>query len=184
MTQRESAGALFLKETSETFRSQKHLAERAISQVKDEHLHVPLDENTNAIAVIMKHIAGNLLSRWTEFLTTDGEKPWRERDGEFVDDFTSREETVDFWEQGWTRLFETLSELTETDLATTITIRGEPHTVLRATQRAIGHIGFHVGQIVLLARHLAKDDWTTLSIPRGSGESDECDHRVRKGMHP
>ena len=160
------------------FRSQKDLADRAIAQVSDDNLHVALDSNTNSIAVIMKHLAGNMLSRWTDFLTSDGEKPDRNRDEEFVDRFTSRAEVIAFWERGWRALFDTLASLTPDDLCRTITIRGEPHSVIRAIDRQLSHYGYHVGQIVLIARILAGEKWTTLTIPRG--ESQQYNRRVWK----
>jgi hypothetical protein len=150
------------------FRSNKDLADRAIAQLPDDRLHVALDANTNSIAVIMKHVAGNLLSRWTDFLTTDGEKPGRNRDGEFVDEFTSRDELTAFWESGWQRLFDSLAELTPADLARTVIIRGEPHSVPLAMQRSLAHCGYHVGQIILIARILAGDQWDTITIPRAA----------------
>jgi hypothetical protein len=149
------------------FRSNKGLADRAVAQLSDDRLHVALDENTNSIAVIMKHVAGNLLSRWTDFLTSDGEKPWRDRDDEFVDSFTSRDELIAHWESGWQRLFDSLSALRADDMGKTMTIRGEPHTVPLAIQRSLAHCGYHVGQIVLIARILAGERWDTLTIPRG-----------------
>ncbi len=154
-----------------SLRANKGWADKAISQLPDEKLHVALDENTNSIAVIMKHVAGNLLSRWTDFLTTDGEKPWRNRDDEFVDSFSNREELLAHWEQGWTRLFETLASLTPPDLSRTVTIRGEPHSVPLAIQRSLAHCGYHVGQIVMIARILAGDEWQTITIPRGGSAS-------------
>jgi len=180
MTERKPIAELFLEESLETFRGQKRLAERAVAQTSDEHLHVALDEHTNSIAVMMQHIAGNLLSRWTDFLTSDGEKPWRERDREFVDDGKSREELMRRWEKGWARLTATLEQLTEDDLPKTVTIRGQERTALREIEGAISHFGYHIGQIVLVARHLARDDWQTLSIPRGPGESDKYNKRVWK----
>jgi hypothetical protein len=150
------------------FRSNKGWADKAVAQLPDDKLHVALDPNTNSIAVIMKHVAGNLLSRWTDFLTTDGEKPWRNRDDEFVDSFTSRDELVAYWESGWGRLFDTLAGLAAGDLGGTVTIRGEPHTVPLAIHRSLAHCGYHVGQIVLIARILAGDHWTTITIPRGA----------------
>jgi hypothetical protein len=149
------------------FRSNKTLADRAVAQVPDERLHMPLDSNTNSIAVIMKHVAGNLLSRWTEFLTTDGEKPWRNRDDEFVDTFSSRQEVLDYWERGWGCLFATLESLRPADLARNVTIRGESHSVPLAICRALAHCGYHGGQIVLIARILSGDNWQVLTIPRG-----------------
>src|SRR5256714_7662139 len=118
------------------FEANKRLADRAVAQVPDEKLHVTLDVNTNSIAVIMKHVAGNLLSRWTDFLTTDGEKPWRNRDDEFVDTFTSRADLLAYWESGWQRLFDALAALSPADVNTTVTIRGEPHSVPLAVHRS------------------------------------------------
>lgn len=154
-----------------TFRSQKLLAQRAIEQLSDEQLRKPLDENTNSVAVIMKHMAGNMLSRWTDFLTSDGDKPWRIRDGEFIDDFASRAEIDAFWQRGWECLFATLESLAPADLSRTVTIRQEPHRVALAIARQLSHYGYHVGQIVLTARLLAKDNWTVLTIPRGGSEA-------------
>lgn len=155
----------------ETFRSQKTLAQRAIAQVSDEQLHQPLDPHTNSIAVIMQHLAGNMLSRWTDFLSTDGEKAWRDRDGEFVDQRSSRQQLEDQWEQGWACAMKSVSQLSDQALGKIVHIRGQPHTVIRALDRQIDHVGYHVGQIVQIARILAGDHWTTLSIPRGESEA-------------
>lgn len=149
------------------FRQYKDLAERAVAQVSDQALHQALDEDTNAIAVILQHVAGNLTSRFTEFLTSDGEKPWRDRDGEFVDVHRSRTELMALWEQGWSCLFGALEVLTPADLDKTVFIRGEAHPVWLAVARALAHCAYHVGQIVLIARVLAGDQWETLTIPRG-----------------
>jgi hypothetical protein len=116
----------------------------------------------------MKHVAGNLISRWTDFLTTDGEKPWRNRDDEFVDTFTARGELIAYWESGWQRLFDSLAGPKADDLGKTVTIRGEPHSVPLAIQRSLAHCGYHVGQIMLIARILAGDRWTMITIPRGA----------------
>jgi hypothetical protein len=151
-----------------SFQSNKSWADRAVAQLPDDKLHLALDPNTNCIAVIMKHVAGNLLSRWTDFLTTDGEKPWRDRDDEFVDSFASREALTAYWESGWRRLFDALAALTAEDVGKTVTIRGEPHSVPLAIQRSLAHCGYHVGQIMLVARILAGDHWTTITIPRGA----------------
>lgn len=148
------------------FRSNKGWADKAIAQLPDNKLHVALDPHTNCIAVIMKHVAGNLLSRWTDFLTTDGEKPWRNRDDEFVDTFKSRDELIASWEAGWQCLFHALNTLTPDDVTKTVTIRGEPHSVPLAIQRSLAHCGYHVGQIILIARILAQEQWTTITIPR------------------
>jgi uncharacterized protein DUF1572 len=151
-----------------SFRANKGWADKAIVQLADDKLHIALDPNTNSIAVIMKHVAGNLLSRWTDFLTTDGEKPWRNRDDEFVDTFTTRDELTAYWNSGWQRLFDSLAGLAAADLIKTVTIRGEPHTVPLAIARSLAHCGYHVGQIVLIARILAGENWTTITIPRGA----------------
>jgi uncharacterized damage-inducible protein DinB len=163
-------GTLFLASAMASFKAQKKLAERAVVQLSVEQLHQPLDENTNSMAVIMKHLAGNMLSRWTDFLTTDGEKDWRNRDQEFVDEFRSLEELMDFWRRGWERLFSALEALTAEDLSATVRIRGQAHTVIEAIHRQLDHYGYHVGQMVLTARVLAKDRWSTLSIPPGGSE--------------
>jgi len=152
-----------------SFRANKGWADKAIGQLADDKLHIALDPNTNCIAVIMKHVAGNLLSRWTDFLTTDGEKPWRNRDDEFVDSFKTRDELLAWWNSGWQTLFDSLESLSPADLLKTVTIRGEPHTVPLAIQRSLAHSCYHIGQIILIARILAGDNWTT--IPRGASAS-------------
>ena len=162
-----TTSAEFLAAILNAFEANKRLADRAVEQVPDDKLHVALDEHTNSIAVIMKHVAGNLTSRWTDFLTSDGEKPGRNRDDEFVDSFRSRAEVLACWERGWDVLIKTLQSLTPDDLAKTVTIRGEPHTVPLALSRSLGHTCYHIGQIVQLARHHAGDKWNVLTIPRG-----------------
>jgi hypothetical protein len=160
----------FVAAAINAFEGNKRLADRAIAQLADEKLRMALDPNTNSIAVIMKHVAGNLISRWTDFLTSDGEKPGRNRDEEFVDTFGSRAELLDCWERGWARLFETLRGLQPADLERTVFIRGEAHTVPLAMSRSLGHACYHIGQIVQLARVLAGDHWQTLTIARGQSE--------------
>ena len=162
--------AEFMSATINAFEANKRLADRAVEQVPDDKLHVALHEDTNCIAVIMKHIAGNLISRWTDFLTTDGEKPTRNRDDEFVDSFSSRAELLGYWERGWTCLLMTLRSLTPKDLGKTILIRGEPHSVPLALERSLGHTCYHIGQIVQVARIHAGKNWKTLKIPRGKSE--------------
>lgn len=152
---------------AESFASNKRLADRAVAQVSDASLNVALDQHTNSIAVIMRHLAGNLRSRWTDFLTTDGEKPWRDRDGEFDPTPRSRSLILEDWESGWRCVLSTVAALTEADLSRTITIRGEPHAVSLALTRSLSHAGYHVGQIVMISRILAGDVWETLTIPRG-----------------
>lgn len=154
----------------DAFRANKRLADRAVEQIPDEKLHLALDENTNSIAVIMKHVAGNLISRWTDFMTTDGEKHTRNRDSEFVDAFTNRKEVLEYWERGWSCLFSELEGLSGEDFGKTVDIRGEPHPVPLAMARSLGHTCYHIGQIVQLARHHAGNDWKTLTISRGNSE--------------
>ncbi len=162
--------AEFLSAAINAFEANKRLADRAVAQVPDDKLHVALSEDTNSIAVIMKHIAGNLISRWTDFLTMDGEKPGRNRDGEFVDSFSSRAELLEFWERGWACLRETLHSLKPEYFGKTVLIRGEPHSVPLALQRSLGHTCYHIGQIVQVARIHAGEHWQTLTIPRGGSE--------------
>jgi hypothetical protein len=150
-----------------SFESQKKLGDGAIAQTSDENLHKALDPNTNSIAVIIQHVAGNLLSRWTDFLTTDGDKPSRDRDSEFIEDNAQRATLLDQWERGWACLFATLRSLSDADLFKTITIRTERHHVIDAILRGLSHTSYHVGQIVQTARHFAGDKWMTLTIPRG-----------------
>ena len=162
----EPVGKTFLADIREQFTMQKALADRAIAQLNDEDLHRLIDPEANSIAIIMKHIAGNAISRWTDLLTTDGEKPDRNRDGEFEDGFGARDEIVAYWEQGWQEVFRAIDSLTEQDILKTIYIRGEAHSVLKAIVRQISHYGYHVGQIVLLAKHFASEDWKSLTIPK------------------
>lgn len=149
------------------FQKTKQLADRAIVQLSDAQLHAQLDAEANSVAMLMGHLAGNLRSRWTDFLTTDGEKPWRTRDAEFEAPALSRTELLAAWDTGWQVLFDTLATLTDDDLARTVTIRGEAQTVLAAMVRQISHYGGHAHQIVLLAKHLRGPAWQVLSIPRG-----------------
>jgi hypothetical protein len=162
--------AAFVSAIINAFEANKRLGDRAVEQVPDDKLHSALDANTNSIAVIMKHVAGNLMSRWTDFLTADGEKPWRNRDDEFVDTFGSRAELLEAWERGWACLLTTLKSLKREDLEKTVLIRGEPHSVPLALERSLGHTCYHVGQIVQVARIHAGEKWTTLTIPRGGSE--------------
>ena len=148
-------------------RSNKGRADKAVAQLSDDKLHVAPDANTNNNAVIINHVAGNLLSRWTDFLTTDGEKRWRNCEDEFVGTYNDREELVACWESGWKTLFYSLSALCCGDLGTSVTIRGELHSVPLAMQRSLAHCAFHIGQIILITRILAGDNWTTITIARG-----------------
>ncbi len=150
----------------ESFRNYKKLAERAIEQVSDEDFFHAIDAEANSIAVVVKHIAGNLNSRWSDFLTTDGEKPSRNRDTEFETAGDTRESLMKFWEGGWQILFDAIGPLTDDDFSKTITIRGEPHTIVEAINRQLTHYAYHIGQIVLLAKHFKSAQWKTLSVPK------------------
>ncbi|HET7441679.1 MAG TPA: DUF1572 family protein [Terriglobales bacterium] len=163
--------AHYLEEVRRQFRGHKRLAEGAIAQLTDDELFFVPDAEANSVAVLMKHMAGNMRSRFTNFLTTDGEKPDRHRDQEFeMPDRPSRAELMKTWEAGWDIVFSTLASLKPEDVGRTVTIRGEPHTVLQAFNRAIAHYAQHTGQIVFLAKHIRSRDWQSLSIPRGKSE--------------
>jgi hypothetical protein len=161
----------YLEDARSLFAYYKKLAERAMDQIPDERLFTCIDGESNCIAVIVKHMAGNMRSRWTDFLSSDGEKPGRDRDSEFEDPPATRAALLALWESGWASLFSALAPLTDADLARTITIRGEAHSVVQAINRQIAHYPYHAGQIVLLAKHFAGDRWQSLSVPRrGSAE--------------
>jgi len=163
--------AHYLNEVHRQMRGHKRLAEGAMAQLKDEELFVTLDPESNSIAIIVKHMAGNMRSRFTDFLTTDGEKPDRYRDQEFeLSPATTRGDLTKWWEQGWARVFEAIESLKPEDLMLRVTIRGEPHTVLQAVNRQIAHYAYHTGQIVFLAKHIRSGKWKMLSIPRGKSE--------------
>lgn len=145
----------------------KKLADKAIAQLKDEEFFVTLDEEANSVAVVMKHMAGNMFSRWTDFLTTDGEKPDRNRDMEFViEEKTTKDDVLDYWERGWACVFAAIEPLTPEDFEKTVMIRGEEHTIVMAINRQLTHYAYHVGQIVFLAKHFRSREWSSLSIPR------------------
>ena len=149
------------------FRYYKNLAERAMVQATDEQLNAVLDNEMNSIAITVKHMAGNMRSRWTDFLTSDGEKPNRNRDTEFEDPAPTREALLAQWEEGWRCVFDALEPLSDQDLERTVTIRGEAHSVMQAINRQIAHYAYHCGQIVLLAKHFKNSEWTSLSVARG-----------------
>ncbi|GIP39730.1 hypothetical protein J31TS4_30100 [Paenibacillus sp. J31TS4] len=162
-----STGNVFLKEAIETFRSYKKLGDKAMAQLDNaSDLHWTPNSESNSIAVIVKHLRGNMLSRWTDFLTSDGEKPDRQRDEEFAGGEESAETVLAWWEEGWEVVFRTLSELTEEDLMRTVTIRQEPHSVVKAILRQISHYSYHVGQIVYIAKQRKAEGFESLSIPR------------------
>ncbi|MEP6903446.1 MAG: DUF1572 family protein [Actinomycetota bacterium] len=158
-------------DTIEAFRNYKKLAERAIEQVETDEYFRALDVESNSIATIVKHIGGNLRSRWTDFLTSDGEKADRQRDSEFIAESDTRESLDALWETGWNALFGSLESLSVEDFGRTVQIRGEDFSVVKAMNRALAHTAYHVGQIAFLAKHFRASDWKTLSVPRGgSGE--------------
>lgn len=169
----------YIADSLAVFRQYKRLAERAIAQVSDEDLTRILDPEMNSIALIVKHMVGNMRSRWIDFLTSDGEKSWRNRDSEFVDPPSSREELMSAWESGWQCVFSALEPLSEADLGRTVKIRGEAHSVMQAINRQIAHYSYHCGQIVFLAKHLQGERWSSLSVPRG--KSTEFNVRVSSG---
>jgi hypothetical protein len=169
----------YLKDSLDLLRYSKKQAERAMAQVSDEQLFAELDEGGNSIAVIVKHMAGNMRSRWVDFLTTDGEKPDRNRDSEFVDPPATREDLLRLWEEGWGHVFHALEPLSDADLSRAVTIRGEAHSVMQALNRQVAHYSMHIGQIVMLAKHFASDHWQSLTIPRN--RSAEFNRKVAAG---
>jgi Protein of unknown function (DUF1572) len=169
----------YIEDSADLLRHYKKLAERAVDQVTDEHLYATLDGEMNSIAVVVKHMAGNMRSRWTDFLTTDGEKPDRDRDAEFENPPATREALLHVWEDGWNRVFQALEPLSDADLGRTVTIRGEAHSVMQAINRQMAHYANHVGQIVLLAKHFAREKWQSLTVPRN--RSTEFNRRVAAG---
>src|SRR6202047_4142667 len=161
----------YLKDSIDLFRYYKKLAERAMAQCPDEGLFTMLDAESNSIAIVVKHMAGNMRPRWTDFLTSDGEKPDRDRDSEFLDPPQTREALMELWEQGWERLFSALGPLSDDDLKRTVLIRGEAHSVMQAINRQLAHYVYQCGQIVLLAKHFQSEKWQSLSVPRGKSGS-------------
>ncbi len=168
-----------LEDSIALFRFYQKMGEGAMEQVTDEQLFATLDEEMNSIAIIVKHMAGNMRSRWTDFLTSDGEKPDRNRDTEFMEPPATREELLKRWNEGWDRLFRALTPLSESDLERSVTIRGEPHSVMQAINRQIAHYAYHCGQIVFLAKHFRASDWKSLSVPRN--RSAEFNRKVLAG---
>ena len=169
----------YIEDSLSLFRFSKKQAEGAMEQVSDEELFVTLDEEMNSIAIIVKHMAGNMRSRWTDFQISDGEKPDRNRDSEFVEPPETREGVMKMWNEGWDCVFAALEPLTDTDLDRKVTIRGEPHSVMQAINRQIAHYSYHVGQIIFLAKHFKSSQWKSLSVPRN--KSAEFNRRVAAG---
>ena len=153
------------------FRKTKRLGERAFEQLGDDDFFFKLNPQQNSVYAIVKHLSGNMLSRWTDFLTTDGEKPWRDREAEFVDEVVPRGRIMELWETGWTSVFAALEPLDDSDLAKTVYIRREPHTVVQAAVRQVAHYAYHVGQILLIAKHLRGERWNYLTVPPGGSNA-------------
>jgi hypothetical protein len=160
----------YLQSAFKIFVSYKTLGEKAIGQVSEKKLFRQFNEESNSIATIVRHLSGNMLSRWTDFLTTDGEKSWRNRDTEFENEIETRAELFSIWDEGWTRMFDTIEELNDEDLKRIVYIRGEAHTVIEAINRQIAHYSYHIGQIVFLAKMVSKKQWKSLSIPKGKSK--------------
>jgi hypothetical protein len=166
----------YLRDSLAVFLYYKKLAERAMEQVTDGQLVAVLDDEMNSIAIVVKHMVGNMRSRWTDFLTSDGEKPDRKRDSEFESPAATREALMKSWNEGWNCVFAALEPLSDADLERTVEIRGEAHSVMQAINRQIAHYAYHCGQIVFLSKHLQPTQWNSLSVPRG--KSDEFNGRV------
>src|ERR1700740_2636664 len=162
----ETSQANYLESVTKQFLYYKKLAEQSIRQLEPQQLFVQPNENSNSIAVVIKHLAGNMISRWADFLTTDGEKPWRKRDDEFENNITDKEQLLKIWEQGWKVFLDTLASLKAADLKRLIYIGNEGHTVMKAINRQLAHYPYHVGQIVYAAKLLKQTEWNSLSIPK------------------
>ncbi|MCS3529924.1 DUF1572 domain-containing protein [Chryseobacterium sp. JUb7] len=152
------------------FEYYKNLGDKVFQQLSEEQIFWKQNEESNSIAIIVKHIAGNMLSRWTNFLTEDGEKIWRNRDDEFINTFKSKQEVLNYWEKGWKCLFGALDQMNDKNLQSTIYIRGEAHTVLDAVFRQLAHYPYHIGQIVYIAKMIKNNNWETLSIARNKSQ--------------
>lgn len=166
---------LFIKR----FAYYKMLGDKSFDQLSEEQVFWQFNEESNSIAVIVKHIAGNMLSRWTDFLTEDGEKPWRNRDEEFVNTFLTKDEVLNYWEAGWKCLFGALEQISDENLQSTIYIRNEPHTVIDAILRQLAHYPYHIGQMVYIAKMMKNADWETLSIARNRSEEFNSDMKIK-----
>lgn len=165
----------YLSSVKKQFLYYKTLGEKAMAQLEPEQLFISVNEDTNSIAVIVQHLSGNMLSRWTDFLTTDGEKEWRNRDGEFEGTLTDKDALLALWNKGWDCFFDAINPLTTSDLDTIIYIRNEGHTVQEAINRQLAHYPYHVGQIVFYAKMLKQGEWDSLSIPRNTSNSYNAD---------
>jgi len=158
----------YLESIKNRFNSYKKLGEKTFDQISENKLFWQPNEESNSIAIIVKHLHGNMLSRWTDFLTSDGEKEWRKRDDEFVGDIKTKDELLNIWEEGWDCLYNAINQLTEDDLEKKILIRNEPHTVVDAINRQLSHYAYHIGQIVFIGKMIKNTEWNSLSIPKGN----------------
>lgn len=165
----------YLESVKKQFLYYKTIGEKAMAQLEPEQLFVAVNEDTNSIAVIVKHLSGNMLSRWTDFLTSDGEKEWRNRDGEFEQTLKTKEELMVLWEKGWNCFFDAINALSPQQLSQIIYIRNEGHTVMEAINRQLAHYPYHVGQIIFYAKMLKQSDWTSLSIPKNKSNDYNAD---------
>jgi hypothetical protein len=163
-------GNEYLRIVIERFKSVKSLGDKTINQLSEEEIHWTYNNESNSVAIIVRHLSGNMVSRWTDFLTSDGEKEYRNRDQEFNDDISSKSELMSVWEKGWKVLFDTLTSLSEQDLLKNIYIRGEGHLVIDAIERQMAHYAYHIGQIVYIGKQLKDNNWKCLSIPKGKSE--------------
>jgi hypothetical protein len=166
-----SIGHQYLKIITERFKSVKKLGEKAIEQLSESDIHWTFNEESNSVAVIVKHLNGNMVSRWTEFLTSDGEKESRNREQEFTNDIPSKAELLHIWDEGWKEVFASLTNLKEDDLLKEVKIRGERHVVIDAIERQLAHYSYHIGQIVYIGKQLKNEKWQSLSIPKGNSEN-------------
>ena len=162
--------SLYIDSIKKRFLYYKNLGDKTFEQLTDEHLFWQYNEESNSIATIVKHVSGNMISRWTNFLTEDGEKPWRNRDSEFSNSLKNKTDVIELWENGWRVFLDALSEINEQNLESTIYIRGEAHSVLDAVNRQLAHYPYHIGQMVYIAKMLKNNDWKTLSIARNTSE--------------
>ncbi len=175
----------YYDEARRSLRGHKRLAEGAFAQISDEEFFRLIDPEANSVALIVKHMAGNMRSRFTDFLTSDGEKPDRNRDTEFeMTPGTTRAEMMEWWEKGWKIVFDALESLRPEDIGRTVTIRGEPHTVLQAINRQVAHYAYHTGQIVFVAKHLKSSGWKSLSIPRGMSQQFNAAPQEKRPARP
>jgi hypothetical protein len=161
----------YIQNIQKLFHYYKDLGDKTIAQLEEEEIHVKFSDNENSIWIIVKHMAGNMKSRWTDFYTSDGEKSWRNRDEEFTDNLVTKADLIRVWNEGWAVLLNVIDNLTDKDISKTITIRSEPHSVLEAINRQFGHYSYHVGQIVFLGKLIRKDSWQSLSIPKGKSDA-------------